>query len=90
MVRIKLKGVLDGTPFFCKRGASRHPFFGKSVPLYYNATLKKIGLIEPLLRDVDCTGGEGGERVREGVTMVSFLKSETENIMIINTIKNVG
>ena len=52
--------------------------------------MKKIGLIEPLLRDVDCTGGEGGERVREGVTMVSFLKSETENIMIINTIKNAG
>lgn len=60
------------------------------MPLYYNGTLKKIGLIEPLLRDVDCTGGEGGERVREGVTMVSFLKSETENILIINTIKNAG
>jgi hypothetical protein len=90
MVRIKLKGVPDGTCYFFKRGYRRHHLLGKSVPLYYNGTLKKIGLIEPLLRDVDCTGGEGGERVREGVTMVSFLKSETENIMIINTIKNAG
>ena len=30
MVRIKLKGVLDGTCYFFKRGTSRHPFFVKA------------------------------------------------------------